>query len=398
MNILVISSYYPSLTNPISGIFVHKQVQELVKNGCQVRVIAPVPLAPSPLPLLSKKWRGYQATPRSDLLEGVQVTYPRYLSLPRNWFFGRSGEWMYAAIKNLVGDLAREFPLDLIHAHAALPAGYAAMRIAAKAEIPYLVTIHGSDLQGTIHLNRRCKQAVGQVISGSAAAVFVSEKLRRIARDQFGNREKYTVIPNGVDPEAIDQNAYSQLDSDLTQKTLLSVSNLFPSKGIEYNLSALARLTGKYPEVKYLIIGDGPERGHLENLSRELGISKQVEFLGQLPHQQVMSYMAACDIFSLPSWQEGFGIVYLEAMAHGVPVIGCQGEGIEDFVEDSVTGYLVKPRDLDDLVNVLDNLLENPQIRTQIGTNARKHVLENYTWEGNAQRTIQLYREIITDL
>jgi glycosyltransferase involved in cell wall biosynthesis len=305
---------------------------------------------------------------------------------------------MYAGIKDLVSEISEEFPFDLIHAHAALPAGYAAMRIAAKFGIPFVVTIHGADLQKTVHINQHAQQAVGEVISHSTTAVFVSHKLKRIAADQFGDDNQYKVIPNGIDPASIKQDSLSHSAPAQAPITLLSVSNLFPSKGIDDNLSALARLTGKYPEVKYLIIGDGPERGYLENLSRELGLSKQVEFLGQIPHDQVMSAMADCDIFSLPSWQEGFGIVYLEAMAHGVPVIGCQGEGIEDFVNHSVTGYLVKPRDLDDLVKVLDHLLDSPGIRTQIGINARKHVLENYTWERNAHRTMQLYREIISDL
>ena len=395
MNILVISSIYPSESNPLSGIFVHSQVQELVKQGFQVKILAPVPLAPFPLPLFSKKWRRFHATPGFGLVNEIEVYYPRYLSLPRNWLFEKSGGWMYAGMRELVSEIAKEFPFDLIHAHVALPTGYAAMRVAAENQKPYIVTIHGADLQKTIHLNQKCKGAVAEVISHSSAVVLVSNKLRRIAEDQFGISNKFKVISNGIDPEYIHQVSYRNPAEIQEQKTILSVSNLFPTKGIDINLYALEKLAEKHPDTKYLVIGDGPERKKLVGLARELNLSNRVEFLGQLPHDQVMSHMAECDIFSLPSWQDGFGIVYLEAMAQGKPVIGCQGEGIEDFVVDSETGFLVKPKDSDDLARVLDNLLENPRLGIQVGARAQQTVQENYTWERNAREVIRIYEECI---
>ena len=395
MNLLVISSLYPSLNNPLSGIFVRSQVQGLVKGGVKARVLAPVPLAPFPLPLFSKRWKGFRASPQYDVVDGIAVHYPRYLSLPRNWLFERSGEWMYRGMRELVSEIANEFPLDLIHAHVALPAGYAAMRAAEDLKVPFVVTIHGGDLQRTIHLNQACKKAIGKVINNSMAVILVSNKLKRIAEEQFDAGSRFKVIPNGIDPDYMNQFSYRQNVAGSSHKTILSVSNLFPTKGIDLNLQAVQRLVEHHPDLKYQIIGSGPEQGYLKHLVKELDISNQVEFLGQLPHDQVMNLMAECDIFSLPSWQEGFGIVYLEAMAHGKPVIGCQGEGIEDFVVDGETGYLVKPKDVDDLVRVLDDLLAHPHLGTQTGKAARNHVLENYTWESNAHRTLDLYREII---
>jgi glycosyltransferase involved in cell wall biosynthesis len=235
---------------------------------------------------------------------------------------------------------------------------------------------------------------VGEVFSQSASVVLVSNKLKRIAEEQFGGGPNYRVIPNGIDPDYIKQFSHRQKTPLRPQKTILSVANLYPAKGIDLNLKAVQKLAKQHPDLKYQIIGAGPEQGNLLDLAQKLGIINQVEFLGQLPHPQVMKKMAECDIFSLPSWQEGFGIVYLEAMAHGKPVIGCRGEGIEDFVVPEETGYLVKPGDVDDLVRVLDDLLAHPHRGTQTGKAAQKHVLENYTWEKNAQRTVQLYQEI----
>jgi glycosyltransferase involved in cell wall biosynthesis len=104
--------------------------------------------------------------------------------------------------------------------------------------------------------------------------------------------------------------------------------------------------------------------------------------------------MDGCDVFSLPSWQEGFGIVYLEAMALGKPVIGCKGEGIEDFVVDGETGLLVEPKNPDQLADAMEFLICNPEKARTMGENARQFVLQNYTWEKNAEKMIDIYRNV----
>lgn len=110
-----------------------------------------------------------------------------------------------------------------------------------------------------------------------------------------------------------------------------------------------------------------------------------------------MRLMRSCDIFILPSWNEAFGVVYLEAMANGKPVIACQGEGIDGIIKDKETGILVKPKDVDSLVKAMDYLLGNPDEARAIGTRARKLVLENYSWEKNAEKTIKVYQEVLNN-
>jgi glycosyltransferase involved in cell wall biosynthesis len=126
-----------------------------------------------------------------------------------------------------------------------------------------------------------------------------------------------------------------------------------------------------------------------------LGVDSQVEFIGRLSHEKVMKYMAEIEIFSLPSWLEGFGVVYLEAMAHGKPIIACQGEGIEDVITHGETGLLVEPKNVESLVEAIDFLLSNPEKAKSIGERARNLVLEKYTWEKNAEKTIEVYREVL---
>jgi glycosyltransferase involved in cell wall biosynthesis len=173
------------------------------------------------------------------------------------------------------------------------------------------------------------------------------------------------------------------------------VSHLIKSKGPDLNIRAISQLAQKHPDLKYVVIGAGTETSSLKRLARDLNLQNRVEFLGELPHEKVMNYMAVAEIFSLPSWQEGFGVVYLEAMAHSKPIIACQGEGIEDIIEDGNTGLLAKPKDVKSLAQAMGFLLNNPDKARKIGERARKMVLENYTCEKNARKYIKIYEELL---
>ena len=166
---------------------------------------------------------------------------------------------------------------------------------------------------------------------------------------------------------------------------------MIESKGLDLNITAISQLTKKHPNLKYVIIGAGLEMSFLRQLVYSLNLDRQVEFLGELSHEMVLEYMAIADIFSLPSWREGFGIVYLEAMAQGKPVIACQGEGITDVIENNKTGLLVKPKDVKSVTTAIAFLLENSQKACEIGERAKELVLENYTWEKTVQSYIRIY-------
>ncbi len=395
MKVLVISHMYPSSFNEVAGIFVHEQVRALMAKGVEVRVISPIPWTPFPVPHLSSKWMKLSQVPNQAHWDGVPVWYPRYLVFPRAWLFATSGKRMYRGIKKLVEGIHKWFPFELIHAHVALPDGYAGALLARELKLPLVVTIHGQDLQHTVYRGVRCRRALSFALNRASRVIVVSRKLERLAEEYFGCCNKLIVIPNGVDPQKISVPNPGDLPGRARSPILLSVSNLVHTKGIDLNLVAVQRLRKRYPALCYRVIGDGPLKTKLQQMAASLKLGDYVEFLGYQPHSRVMEYMAECDIFALPSWREGFGVVYLEAMAHGKPVIGCQGEGIEDFVEHGKTGMLVKPRDVDSLVEALDFLLSHPEEAKAMGERARKVVLENYTWEKNAQKTIEVYREVL---
>lgn len=401
LRVLVLSHMYPSSTNEIYGIFVHQQVLEIKKQNCEAIVISPVPKAFFPFNLFKSRWRQYEKLEKNNLIEGVKVYYPRYIIFPRLILYHYSGFLMYWGISKLIKKIRLDYEFDLIHAHVALPDGFAGLLLQEAYDKPLVVTIHGIDLYDTIHRSKKCFTAVEKVFAEAARVISVSSKLKEIAEDYFLPVDNVKVIGNGVATNDLYDCKNGNEDKETLKNkrkiSILSVSELIKRKGQELNIKAIARLKSKYPDLVLNIIGDGPEKKNLENLSSDLGLSSNVVFFGRLPHHEVIQQMRLTDIFSLPSWNESFGVVYIEAMACGKPVIACQGEGIEDVIEDGVNGVLVKPKDVDDLTNKIEMLIVEPAKANKIGERARKLVLDKYTWKENARKTVTLYKEVLED-
>lgn len=392
MRILVISHMYPKPYNLISGNFVHSQMLELLKKGCEIVVVSPVPYVPFPLYHISRKWKRYWQLPLKETREGINIYYPRHIIFPKNILYEHSGKLMFNGIANTVKNIWFNFKFDLIHAQVALPDGFTAVKLKQEYHVPVVVTIHGADLQNTIYRNSRCRQAIGEVLKKADHIITVSDKLKNSAIDNYGYKNKIKTIANGVHPFNIN----FKKETRINRKIMLSVSNLIQSKGIDLNLIAFSSLIDKHPTLIYKIIGDGPDLLRLKKIVKSLHIPKdRVFFLGQLSNREVLKHMSEADIFSLPSWKEGFGIVYLEAMARGKPVIACKGEGIEDVIEHKVNGFLVEPHDVDSLIRTIDYILANPESAVNIGKIAQQVVLNRYTWEKNAEKIMCVYKNVL---
>lgn len=393
MKVLVISHMFPKDEKDIYGIFVYKQVQALQQLGCDVTVVAPIPYAPFPLNKVKDKWKTYSMVPKENKYNNISVFYPRYIEFPKGLFLPYSGNFMYLGIHSVVDKLLKENKFDVIHSHVVVPDGYAAMLLLKNKNIPHIVTVHGQDLQFTINKSNLCKEKLFKVFANADRTITVSNKLKNVIKNEtFGN--KIRVVNNGVNfDEIVPSEKPVTKENNLC--TVLSVSSLIKSKGIDLNIIAISKLIKKYANIMYYIIGQGEERQNLENLAKSLGIEKNIKFLGQLPHEEAMKYMSKAYIFSLPSWEEGFGVVYIEAMASGRPVIGVSGEGIEDVIVDGENGFLVKPHDADEIAEKIHRLLSDEGLAESMGEKARKDVIENFTWQKNAENTIEVYKELI---
>jgi teichuronic acid biosynthesis glycosyltransferase TuaC len=397
VKLLILSHMYPNAMDPVSGIFVHEQAQELVRQGCEVKVVSPVPWSPVPVRWLKNKWGTYARIPLWTLHDGVEVYYPRYVSFPRAYFFGYSGWFYYLGIRHAVRGIYREFPFDIIHAHVALPDGYGALLANRVYQKPLVVTIHGLDMATTIHRNDRCRQCVLEVLEAVSRVVCVSSKLRKQCLGVYDDEAKFEIVSNGISPTKIVDTPGHLRGKYEGKKVLLTVGWLYRLKGHDYVIRALPEIIEKVPELVYLIVGSGPEEDCLKQLVDQLGLNDYVEFCGRKDHEMVMKYMSICDLFVMPSWDEGFGVVYLEAMAHGKPVIACRGQGIQDVIVGGETGLLVKPKDLESLKEAMMRLLTDRRLAKDMGRKGKQVVLSDFTWEKSAQKLMGIYREVLAE-
>ena len=393
MKILHISHLYPRPYDQMLGIAMHDQIKTLEKQGCKNLVLSPCGWAPFPINKFSSKWKSYYLVPYHNTIEGIEVYYPRYLVFPKAFLFASSGIRMFRGIEKIVREVEKNHSFDLIHAHMALPDGYAGLLLRTLYKKPLVLTYQATDLDITTYRSKQCFLALKKVFSKSNNIISPSPRLASKLTNLFNISSK--IIGYGFYDKDICYKKSEYRDSYKGFRVLLSVSRLLKTKGIEFNLRALKKLVEKHDNLIYLIIGDGPERVYLEKITHDFRITENVRFLGRLSHDKVMQYMSICEIFTMPSYQETFGLVYIEAMAHGKPVIGVQNQGIDGIVTHMKTGMLVKPKDVDSLVEAIDYLLSHPEEAKAMGERARKMVLENYTWEKNAENTIKVYEDVL---
>jgi glycosyltransferase involved in cell wall biosynthesis len=400
MRVLILSHMYPNAVSPLGGIFVRQQAVALARLGVEINVVAPVPWVPGVMAGRGK-WGGYPSVPFQEQPDGFPVYHPRVLEFPRSLFFEYYPQTYARGIQRVfIEQIARG--VDIIHAHVAHPDGAAALSFGRKFNIPVVVTIHGQDFAYTLSRNRTCAESVRATLKDASRVILVSDKLK----NQYGletwadQLEKYRVIYNGVDLEDVIQRSERQgtsLDQGqrASRRILLTVGFLRPDKGHAMVLKALPVLICEFPDLEYRIVGDGSERQKLEALTEELGLGSHVVFLGSQPHHEAMREMAQCDVFILPSWNEAFGVVYLEAMAHGKPIIGTTGEGISEILTQEGVGRAVPPKDVSAITEAIRELFQNPEQADAMGSRGKDLVTRQFIWDYNARKTLKVYEEIM---
>jgi len=173
------------------------------------------------------------------------------------------------------------------------------------------------------------------------------------------------------------KNIYNEKEFNILSVTRLDSSNSY--KGVDSMINTIPLLIKKIPNLKYTIIGKGDDKERLMNLSKELHVEKYIDFKGYVEY--VEPYYQYCDIFSLPSKGEGFGIVYIEAMKYKKPCIACDEGGQTDVVIDNKTGYLCRYDDIECLSSKIIDLFENSDKRYEFGLNGYKHLIDNFTFD-----------------
>ena len=378
LHVLTLTPFYPSDHDETNGCFVAEPLEALAGGEIANTVFAVQPV--------------YRAKLRVRE-SGVGAEWLRYPSLPGGLGLPTAGAFLFARIVGRIRELQRSHRIDLIHAHAPLPCGHAAMLLSAELGLPYVVSVHGLDAFSTNQVSGRagewCRRISKRVYRSSRRVICVSEHVREQVLQGAGAGCRTSVVHNGVDPELFSPGTQAA-SSGLT---VLSVGNLIPIKGHEVLVRAVASLAQEFPTLTLDIIGRGPEFSRLQTVAEQLGIGSRVQFLGSRSRQQVAEALRRCTVFALPSRYEGLGCVYIEAMSSGKPVIGCRGQGIAEVIQHGSNGFLVGPDNEKELTLALGMLLRDEPLRRNLGAAARDTILERFTLAQQAETFARIYRE-----
>ena len=368
--------------------YVHEQAKALAARGHEVVVISAVGVMPMMKRLRPKQAEVAARTPEKDVVEGIEVHYPRYLTLGNTGEKLLGGRLLAAAALPVARRLHREKPFDIVHAHMLPRDGHAGLLVARALHVPLALTVHGTDIFHYFIPGKEPWPRNVMIAKEADALMAVSSLLMSRVAPYRGEGRISRIVPNGVDLSLVPD------VTDNRPRAVISVGTLKARKCMDRTLEAFARLAGEYPDAALTIVGIGEMEQQLRRRIAELKLGERVTLTGGLPHEEVIRRMAGSDLFVLPSWGEGYGIVYIEAMAAGCIAVGAKGEGIEDTIRDGENGFLVPAGDIDETERVMRDVFERGSGYEALRERGRRDARQ-LTWARNAQTVEGIYREAI---
>jgi teichuronic acid biosynthesis glycosyltransferase TuaC len=412
VKVVIVAEFYPRQGDPVLGVWAHRQALAARDAGAEVRVLVLHRLVP-PRASFSRNppagggavraLRGLAGEDRKQTRDGLDVTYVRYVSPPRRQSYPAWGAWAAPALDLALRRVRRSFDFDLIHAHNAVPAGDAVRRAhtvhriprwgSRSSGVPLVVSVHGGDVLYTAPRSDAGREAVRRGLGAASVVLANSRGIAELA-GAYGARD-VRVVHLGADLPVRRRATTGRHEQ---AQSLVTVGHLVARKRHADVMRALAVLAKRHPTLRYVIVGDGPERIALEGLAARLEVANRVDFRGQLPPSEALEAVRSCTLFAMPSTEEAFGVAYIEAMAGGVPAIGCRGEPGPEEIAAAGDGFvLVPPGDIERLTQRIDELLSDPQRLREASIRARETVSANFTWERCGEQTLAVYEHALGD-
>jgi teichuronic acid biosynthesis glycosyltransferase TuaC len=384
LKVLVVAEFYPRVADPTLGIWAHRQALAARDHGADVRVLVlHRPIAPVSRFRDPAAWKPLLQQPKHEDRDGLDVRYLKFLSPPRGRSYPHWGAWAAPGLALELRRIRRTFDYDLVHAHYAIPSADAVLR--ARDHTPLVVSEHGGDVFHTAHLPAG-RARVTNAFRNARIVLANSIGIERACRDLGAQRTK--VVHLGTDLVPIERRPPER-------PTLVTVGQLIARKRQSDVMRAMWILRDRRPDLRYRMIGDGPERDSLAALARRLELTDRVEFTGQLPHEEALRRGRDASVFVMPSTDEAFGVAYVEAMAAGLPAIGARGEpGPEDIARLGHGMRLVPPADPEALAGEIDSLLDGDW-GARIGAAAQATVAGHFTWAACGAATVRAYEEAL---
>lgn len=312
--------------------------------------------------------------------------------------------WVFLFNHFMEKKLASLGKFDVVHAHDWLVAPSA---IASKhfLNAPLMSTLHSTEFGRSQGLHGPSSYTIDGIewwLTYESKKVIVASEA--MAHDVCGYfklpAEKVEVIPNGIDParfsvEVDPAEVKRRIGVPEDAQTILFVGRLVPQKGAEFLIRAMPEVLRDFPKARLIVAGDGWQKDYLMKLAFSLGVDDYAKFLGFVEESFLPKLVKAADVLVVPSVYEPFGIVALEGMAAGVPVVVSKTGGLQEIVDHEVDGLWVYPRDPFSIAWGIRRILSDPAFAKKLAENGRKKVEEKYSWRKVALKTAELYREVI---
>jgi len=378
MHVMFVPSWYHNKRNPVHGSFFKEQAQALQEAGVKITVAYNEIW---PLTLLGKvKEKIGLSFKIEDNLKTYR--YKNFNYLPKNSkmfsVFNRRLEKIYKEI------VKNEGKVDIIHCQSSLWAGISCLYLAKKYNIPLIITEHSS-LKRAVYIKDSYIPLVKNSYLGADVLIAVGKGLKNEIFELTG-REDIKVINNLIPTENFYISNYKNENF-----TFFSLAFLEGEKGMDLLIKAFSKYF-KNKKAKLIIGGEGSQKKELIELCNSINIEDQVEFLGALNREEVSSYMSKCDAFVLASNHETFGVVYIEALASGKPIIGTYNGGAEDIINKN-NGLIVEVNNIDALGKAMVEIKEN--ITFYNSEEIRKECIEKYSKQAVTRKIIKVYNDLL---
>jgi N-acetyl-alpha-D-glucosaminyl L-malate synthase BshA len=382
LRILVFNYEYPPIGGG-GGVICKDISEELADQGHKVTVITSL----------------YQNLKEQETVNGVEVLRVKVMNRKKQDVASLPSMLSYvpSAIKAAKQILSKT-KYDVINTHFAIPTGPAGQYISSRFNIPNVLSIHGGDIYDpskslSPHKTPLLKQAVKAILNKADRVIAQSSDTKNNALNFYKLNRDIDVIPLGIKPNQFREVNRVSLGLPDVKIVLCTVGRLVRRKNLPELLEIFSLIKNEIP-AKLIVIGDGPEYQSLMEVVKQLNLTNDVQFTGRVSDEEKFQYLSASDIYVSTAMHEGFGIVFLEAMECGLPVVCYDKGGQVDFLKDGITGLMLKLGDKESFKRRLVGLLNNKEVMKKIGEENKSYV-KNFYIGSIANKYLSLFEEVI---
>ncbi len=294
--------------------------------------------------------------------------------------------------------LVRKEKIDIIHAHWIIPQGFLAVlykKVFRKKDLKIICTVHGGDifsLKGWL-MTKIKKWTLNNVNEIMVVSNEIKKELKRIKV----KNKNIQIAPMGVDENIFSPNKYDEnikKKYNIIRPFLLFVGRLVEKKGVKYAISAMPLILKKYPDAKFVIVGEGPLKRDLEKQAEELNLKNYIIFAGGIPNRELPKYYAVADLFLCPSDSEGFGLIFVEALLCKCCVIASDLKAISEIIKNEETGIQVDVKNTELFAGKIIELIEDEDKRKKLAENGYDYVKNNFTWDISIKKYYNLIKNL----